>query len=77
MTKDYNYAVFENLLKAKEMPDEHWRRYAEIYMEELIAQLKLAHLKVNNLEDSMERLKQLADEFTQSAKQFSKDVKQN
>lgn len=57
------YSIFNELLESKDMPDADFRRYSEIYIEEMISMLRKKDEKIKEQKDKLTRINDLADNF--------------
>lgn len=62
------YSIFNELLESKEMPDVHFRRYAEIYMEQMISMLKEKDITISEQKEKMLQIEELAASFLKNIK---------
>lgn len=61
------YSIFNELLESKDMPDADFRRYSEIYIEEMISMLRKKDEKIKEQKDKLTRINDLADNFLRNA----------
>ena len=62
------YSIFTELLESKGMPDSDFRRYSEIYIEEMISMLRKKDEKIKEQKDKLTRINDLADNFLRNAR---------
>lgn len=56
----YNFKIYEDLLSSNDMPEEQWKLFAEICMEEMICQIRVAQRKMETLAHNIEMIQKTA-----------------
>lgn len=52
----YNFDIYENLLSSTDMPEEQWKFFAEICMEKMLCQIRVAQRKMETLGHNIEMI---------------------
>lgn len=62
------YSIFNELLESKDMPDADFRRYSEIYIEEMVSMLRKKNEEIKEQKDKLARINDIADSFLRNVK---------